>query len=56
VVLNRVLASVLTEVGPLDAPVVAGAAVLILGAGLVASVVPALRAARLDPLVALRND
>jgi putative ABC transport system permease protein len=55
-VLNRVLASVLTEVGPIDPPVLAGAAALILGAGLFATAVPALRAARLDPLVALRAD
>jgi len=47
---------VLTEVGPLDAPVLAGAAALILGAGLLASVVPAVRASGLDPLVALRSD
>jgi putative ABC transport system permease protein len=56
VVLSRVLTSVLTEVGPLDAPVVATASALILSAGILASVVPALRASRLDPLEALRND
>ena len=56
VVLSRVLTSVLTDVGPLDAPFVAAAAALILSAGILASVVPALRASRLDPLEALRND
>ena len=56
VVLNRVLTSILTEVGALDAPVLAAAASLILAAGLAASVLPALRAAGLDRPVALRSD
>jgi putative ABC transport system permease protein len=55
-VLNRVLSSVLAEVGALDAPVLAVSATLILVAGVAASVLPAMRAARLDPLVALRAD
>lgn len=37
-------------------PVLAGAAVLILGAGFLTSVVRELHAARLDPLVALPHD
>jgi ABC-type antimicrobial peptide transport system permease subunit len=56
VILNHVLMSVLTEVGPLEASAVAGASVLILGAGLLASVIPALGAVRLDPIAALRSD
>jgi putative ABC transport system permease protein len=54
--LNRVIAGVLTEVGSLDAAVLAGAALLILTAAVIACVTPALRAARLDPVVALKND
>ena len=54
--LNRLMAGFLTEVGPLDPAVLGGAALLILAAALVACVTPALRAARLDPVVALRND
>ena len=54
--LNRLLTGVLTEVGSLDPAVLASAAVLILGAALAACVMPALRASRLDPVDALRND
>jgi putative ABC transport system permease protein len=54
--LNRVLASILTEIGPLDSPVLAGAAGLILIAGVVAALVPALRAAHLDPVVAMKSE
>jgi putative ABC transport system permease protein len=54
--LNRLMAGVLTEVRPLDAGVLAGAALLILTAAVIACIAPALRAARLDPVVALRND
>jgi len=55
VALNRALASLLTEVGRLDIAVVAAAATLILGATIAAAVVPAVSAARLDPLSALRS-
>jgi ABC-type antimicrobial peptide transport system permease subunit len=55
-VLNRVLTSILTEIGPLDSPVLAGAAGLIFAVAMVASVVPALRAAHLDPVAALKSD
>jgi putative ABC transport system permease protein len=54
--LNRLMAGVLTEVRSLDPAVLAGAALLILLAAVVACVTPALSAARLDPVVALRND
>lgn len=54
--LNRLLAGVLTEVGRVDPRVLACATALIFGVGLAACLAPALRAARLDPVVALRND
>lgn len=53
---GRLLQSILVEVGGGD-PSVFGAALLALGgATLVACLLPALRASRLDPLVALRDD
>jgi predicted permease len=55
-VLNRALTSLLTEVGSLDRAVLAGASTLILLAAVLACFVPALKATRLDPLVALKND
>jgi ABC-type lipoprotein release transport system permease subunit len=45
----------LTGVGPMDPLALAGAGVLVAGAGLLASLAPALRASRVDPLVALRD-
>ena len=54
--LNRLLTGALTEVGSLDPAVLASAALLILGAALAACVMPALRASRLDPVEALKND
>jgi putative ABC transport system permease protein len=54
--LNRVMSGVLTEVGPLDPGVLLAATLLILSAATCACVAPALRAARLDPVVALRNE
>jgi ABC-type antimicrobial peptide transport system permease subunit len=54
--MNRVLTGLLTEVGRLDPVVLGSAAILILCAALVACVTPALRASRLDPVVALKGD
>ncbi len=54
--LDRVLASVLSEVGPADARVLASAAGLILAAAVVACLIPALRSARIDPAVALSEN
>ena len=56
IVLNRALTSLLTEVGPLDRVVLAGASTLILLAAVLACIVPAVKAAQLDPLVALKSD
>jgi len=52
--LNRLLSSLLTEIGVLDGLTVAGAAALILTAAAVACVAPAIGAARLDPVASLR--
>ncbi|HXT14966.1 MAG TPA: ABC transporter permease [Gemmatimonadaceae bacterium] len=54
--LTRLLSSVLYGVGAYDALSFAGAPALILVVALVAGFVPALRAARVDPLVAMRSE
>jgi putative ABC transport system permease protein len=56
IALNRVLASMLTEIGRLDPAVLAGAAALIVIAAVVACVIPAMSAARLDPVAALKVE
>jgi predicted permease len=54
--LTRVLASMLVEVKPTDPATFASVAVLFLVIAVLASWLPALRAARLDPTTALRNE
>jgi len=54
--LRRVLGGLLYEVAPLDGWSIAGAGALLVVAALLASAWPALRAARLDPMVALREE
>ncbi len=54
--LGRVLAARIPEVGSADPVVLAGAALALTAAALVASWLPARRAARIDPLQALRKD
>lgn len=56
VILSRVLRTLLFEVTPGDPATVAGMAALIALAALAASYVPARRASRIDPNVALRED
>jgi ABC-type lipoprotein release transport system permease subunit len=46
----------LYEVGPMDPLVLVGGIAALLGAALLASWVPARRAARVDPIVALRPE
>ncbi len=54
--MTRSLATLLYEVSPLDPAVFLGVSLLLSGAALTASVVPALRATRVDPIVALREE
>ena len=54
--LTRVLASMLVEVKPTDPVTFVSVAVLFLFVAVMASWLPALRAARLDPTTALRNE
>ena len=54
--LNRVLASLLTEVGSLDRAVLAGASALMVAAAVSACLLPALAASRLDPVIALKTE
>ena len=53
---GRLMASLLYQVQPLDPFVYGGVAVLFAAVATVACLVPALRAARIDPLVAMRAD
>jgi putative ABC transport system permease protein len=53
---TRYLESMLFELTPLDPSTFLGVAVLVLFVALLASYVPAARASRVDPLVALRHD
>ena len=54
--LTRLMVFMLYGVSPLDATTWAGAALLMIAAGVAASVVPARRAARVDPLVAMQAE
>ncbi|HEY1434434.1 MAG TPA: ABC transporter permease [Thermoanaerobaculia bacterium] len=54
--LTRSVSSLLFETVPLDAATHAGVAALLLGAAVAASAIPAWRAARTDPLDALRSE
>ena len=52
--LTRAMSGLLYEVSPLDPLVFIGVSSLLAGAGLVASLIPARRATRVDPIIALR--
>ena len=54
--LTRVLTSLLYEVKPADAPTYLFVALLLAGLAFLASYVPAWRAAKVDPMVALRYE
>ena len=53
---TRVMSSLLFDVRPFDPVTFAGVAALLLAVALTACVVPALRATRVDPMVALRRE
>jgi predicted permease len=53
---TRVLASLLYGVSPADVPTWLVATLVLLAAGLGASVIPAVRATKIDPIVAIRTD
>ena len=53
---NRVLAAMLFEVSPTDAPTLAAVATLLLGVAALASLVPAWSSTRIEPVVALRYE
>ena len=53
---TRSMAKMLFEVGPRDLPVFVSVAILLAATGILATYVPAWRATRVDPLVALRED
>jgi putative ABC transport system permease protein len=54
--LTRVLGSLLFQVQPFDPVTYVVAAIVILGVALLASALPARRAARVDPVIALRGE
>jgi len=53
---TRVIQSMLYGVSPLDVPTWVGAVVLMVVVGLLAALVPALRAGRVDPVIAMREE
>ena len=53
---TRVMTTMLYQVSPLDPLVLGGVSAVLAGCGLAASIVPARRATRVDPLIALRSE
>jgi putative ABC transport system permease protein len=53
---TRVMATLLYQVNPMDPLVLATVSAVLAGIGLIASVIPARRATRVDPLIALRSE
>lgn len=53
---GQLLRSVLVQVGPTDPPTLAGTVLLLTAVCIVAGLIPARKAARLDPMVALRAE
>jgi putative ABC transport system permease protein len=56
VILTKFMSSVLSNVVPMDLRTVAAFTVLLAAAALLAAYVPARRAARVDPMVALHHE
>jgi len=55
-IVARSFSSVLYSVAPGDPVILAGSVMLLFGAGALAACIPAWRAARTDPMIALRHD
>jgi ABC-type antimicrobial peptide transport system permease subunit len=53
---SRLLTAQLFEIAPLDAMTFAGTAVLLFASGVAAAAIPARRATRVDPMIALRSE
>jgi predicted permease len=53
---SRLVAAIFYGVSPNDMPSILGASLILLSAGLIASYLPARRATRVDPMVALRHE
>jgi ABC-type antimicrobial peptide transport system permease subunit len=56
VTLTRFLDAMLYGVKPIDAASITGATLLLVAASFLAAVIPARRAARIDPMIALRHE
>lgn len=56
VAVTRLMRQVLYEVSPMDGPTYATVAAVLLAVAMIACIVPAQRAARLDPMIALRDE
>jgi putative ABC transport system permease protein len=52
----RLMAAMLFQTSPIDAATYAGAAALLAVIAIAASLIPAVRASRVDPIVALRDE
>jgi ABC-type antimicrobial peptide transport system permease subunit len=55
-VLGSQISALLVEVSPADPVTLAGTVAILFAVGVLASLLPARRAARIDPLLALRQD
>ena len=53
---TRLMAAMLFQTSPIDAATYAGAAALLAAIAIAASLIPAIRASRVDPIVALRDE
>jgi len=56
IVVTRLMTALLFGISPTDVATFAGAAALLAAIAILASLVPALRASRVDPLVALKDE
>jgi putative ABC transport system permease protein len=54
--LTRIFSALLFDVRPSDPPTYAGATLMLVAVAILASLVPAWRAATVDPMIALRHE